>query len=49
MEPKTNCFAYSNKEGHITCLALSELNCEKCHFFKTKEQYAQELSKERRK
>lgn len=48
MEPKTDCFAYSDKNGRSDCLALTKLSCKDCRFFKTKEQRAQELLKERR-
>ena len=36
MEAKISCFAYSNKNGHEGCRALTDLYCKKedCRFYK---------------
>ena len=43
LEPKTDCFAY--EKGYFLgseyeiCNALNKLNCRKCRFYKSKEEY----------
>lgn len=40
---KTDCFAYRiPKNGKRCCDALKKLDCEKCSFYKTKEQNERE-------
>ena len=41
---KKECFAYSKNSKHY-CSALKYPNCNGCNFYKTKEQYIEELKK----
>lgn len=40
---RKDCFAFKEtKEGYI-CKALQDINCTKCKFFKTKEEYNEKV------
>ena len=41
---RTNCFAYKKTStGHITCSALTRMDCDGCNFFKTKQEYREKV------
>lgn len=44
-EYKEDCFAIRIHAGHGTCVALTEIDCRNCSFYKSKEQHKEELEK----